>query len=88
MAIFSKPIHGHRQPILLLVAVLLLLRSRLLSLPTQTLHKLLRVARSERLSQQELADALQQVYLKELDGSKTLLVPYQDRLFKVSNDWD
>lgn len=82
MAIFSKPVP--RSPlVVVVVAVVLLLRSRLISLPKQTLRKLSTVTLSERLSKQELADALQQVYLREEDGSKTLLIPYRDRLSKV-----
>ncbi|KAJ3813026.1 ABC transporter transmembrane region 2-domain-containing protein [Lentinula lateritia] len=36
------------------------------------------------LSAAELTEVLQQTYIKERDGSKTLLVPYRNRLAKVS----
>lgn len=62
---------------LLIVALILLLRSRLLSFPKRSL------ARSDRLSQQELALVLQQVYVKGDHGTKTLLIPYRDHLSKV-----
>lgn len=63
---------------LLIVALILLLRSRLLSFPKRSL------ARSDRLSQQELALVLQQVYVKGDHGTKTLLIPYRDHLSKVT----
>jgi ATP-binding cassette, subfamily D (ALD), peroxisomal long-chain fatty acid import protein len=68
MAVFSKPF--------LVVALVLLLRSRLISLPLKKLS-------TARLSQKQLADVLQQVYVKNEDGSKTLLIPYRDRVSKV-----
>ncbi|KAF9465113.1 ABC transporter transmembrane region 2-domain-containing protein [Collybia nuda] len=89
MANFSKPLleslkaHGSRKQLIVIVATALLLRSRLLSLPKEVLAKLSKVSGGKRLSPQELADALQQVYVTEKDGSKTVLVPYRDRISKV-----
>jgi ATP-binding cassette subfamily D (ALD) long-chain fatty acid import protein len=91
MANFSKPLleslkaPGSRKPLIVILATVLLLRSRLLSLPKKALSKLPTVLGEQRLSQQELADALQQVYVKEEDGSKTILVPYRDRISKVQH---
>lgn len=47
-------------------------------MPSYILSKLTAVARHNRLSPQELAQVLQQVYVQEHDGSKTLLVPIRD----------
>ncbi|KAG6907744.1 hypothetical protein DXG01_007544 [Tephrocybe rancida] len=69
----------------LILATVLLLRSRLASLPKETLQRISAATKSkERLSTGEMADVLQQVYEKEQDGSKTLLVPYRDRISKVN----
>ncbi|RDB30444.1 ATP-binding cassette sub-family D member 1 [Hypsizygus marmoreus] len=90
MAIFSKPLldklkHPRsRTPLIVLLAAILLLRSRLLSLPKEAVRKLTTASRPTRLSTGELADVLQQVYEQEEDGSKTLLVPYRDRVSKVN----
>ncbi|KAJ7583528.1 ABC transporter transmembrane region 2-domain-containing protein [Mycena floridula] len=86
MTVFSKLLDSNgrprRPPLFLIVAACLLLRSRLLTIPKEALAKLQVVARSQRLSPQELERALQQAYIKEKDGSKTLLVPYLDRISK------
>ncbi|KAG6890738.1 hypothetical protein C0992_013121 [Termitomyces sp. T32_za158] len=84
MATFSKPLLDSlrrqkvsRKPLIILVATILLLtRSRLLALPKETLKSVSRkVAKSkQRLSTREVDDVLQQVYVKEEDGSKTLLL--------------
>ncbi|KAG6899783.1 hypothetical protein C0993_006969 [Termitomyces sp. T159_Od127] len=93
MPAFSKPIldslrrhHVSGKPLIVLVAtVLLLTRSRLLALPKETLRGISRVAKyKQRLSPRELDDVLQQVYVKEEDGSKTLLVPYRDRVSRLN----
>ncbi|THV05046.1 hypothetical protein K435DRAFT_850251 [Dendrothele bispora CBS 962.96] len=60
--------------IALLVLVLLLTRSRLSTLRNAW--------RRPQLSSAELNQVLQQVYVQAKDGSKTLLVPYSDRLNK------
>ena len=36
-----------------------------------------------KLTKEELAKVLQQVYIDEPDGSQTLLVPYRERVVKV-----
>ncbi|EGO29364.1 hypothetical protein SERLADRAFT_445189 [Serpula lacrymans var. lacrymans S7.9] len=89
MAVLSKPVHPNvqlllenyasagspRTRLLVLLATLLILRGRIVSGPIDVT----KVPRGKRASPEELADALQQVYIQEKDGSKTLLVPYRDQ---------
>ncbi|KAF8067672.1 ABC transporter transmembrane region 2-domain-containing protein [Lyophyllum atratum] len=90
MAIFSKPLlnslrqHKSSKPLLLLLVTILLLRSRLLSLPKQAFKRIPVVKAKETLSPGDLEAVLQEVYKKEINGSKTLLVPYRDRVSKVN----
>ncbi|KAG6862188.1 hypothetical protein C0995_004270 [Termitomyces sp. Mi166 len=92
MTVFSKPILDSLRrrkvsgkPLLILIATVLLLRSRLLALPKETLKSISRVTNyKRRLSPRELNDVLQQVYEKEEDGSKTLLVSYRDRISRFN----
>ncbi|KAI0790361.1 ABC transporter transmembrane region 2-domain-containing protein [Abortiporus biennis] len=74
-----------RRPILVAVFTILLLRSRLVSAPTSLLEKLKSTAipKKKALSQEELEQTLQQLYVSEPDGSKTLLVPYGDQVSRV-----
>lgn len=89
MANLSKPFRSlppsSRAPLIVLLATILLLRSRLISIPKDALAKLKSVAQGKRLSQEELVEALKQIYVNEDDGSKTLLVPYRDSVSKVGN---
>jgi hypothetical protein len=80
MAVLSRPIvpASTRTPLLVLLATLLLLRSRLFSGPRELLSKLKAVTRGKRLTPEELAQVLEQVYVKQPDGSKLLLVPVKD----------
>lgn len=72
-----------RPPIVVLIACVLILRSRLLTAPKETLASL-RAARSRhKLSKEELAQALQQIYVEGRDGTKDLLVPFRDNISKV-----
>ncbi|TFK71851.1 hypothetical protein BDN72DRAFT_399640 [Pluteus cervinus] len=88
MAILSKPFRppnlSRQNSVILVLATILLLRAKLASLPQALIRKLSVAARWTRLSPEEVADALQRVYLKEADGTKTLLVPYQDHLSMVN----
>ncbi|PBK71003.1 hypothetical protein ARMSODRAFT_884471 [Armillaria solidipes] len=85
MAIFSKPIRWpSRRTSILVLAVVLVLRSRLTEIPKETLAKLRVVVNRKRLSQEELLRVLQEVYVKEDDGSKTLLVPYREEVSRVN----
>jgi ATP-binding cassette subfamily D (ALD) long-chain fatty acid import protein len=89
MANLSKPFRSlppsSRAPLIVLLATILLLRSRLISIPKDALTKLKSVAQGKRLSPEELVEALKQIYVNEDDGSKTLLVPYRDSVSKVGN---
>ncbi|THH32565.1 hypothetical protein EUX98_g1608 [Antrodiella citrinella] len=73
-----------RRPLLVALAVVLLLRSRLLHLPKDVVRNLSSAAYGKKLSQEELSQVLQQVYVDGPDGTKTLLVPYRDRVSEVS----
>lgn len=88
MAIFSKPLPvltaQQRTPLLVVLATVLLLRSRLVSVPKNALLALKSVAGQGRLSKEELDKAQQQLYVKNEDGTTSLLVPYRGRVSKVS----
>ncbi|KAJ7484689.1 ABC transporter transmembrane region 2-domain-containing protein [Mycena latifolia] len=73
---FSRPPLA-KKPLLVFLATILLLRGRILNTEIK-----LPQLREKRLTPEELAKALQQVYVVE-DGVKNLLVPYRDRLSKV-----
>lgn len=66
-----------------MLATVLLLRSRLVSVPKDALLALKSVAGESRLSKEELDKAQQQLYVKNEDGSQSLLVPYRGRVSKV-----
>ncbi|KAJ7671532.1 ABC transporter transmembrane region 2-domain-containing protein [Mycena polygramma] len=68
-----------RKHLIVLLATILLLRGRILSIPARIKLPQLR---GKKLTPEELLNALQQLYVVE-DGVKTLLVPYRDRLHKV-----
>ncbi|KDQ60342.1 hypothetical protein JAAARDRAFT_174405 [Jaapia argillacea MUCL 33604] len=88
MPLLSRPLHNlpqaSRKPLLILIATILLFRYRIVSVPQAAIERLRDVALRKRASPQEIQDALQQVYLDEPDGSKTLLVPSGDRISKVN----
>lgn len=82
-----------QRPFVLAFLVLILLRSRTLSFSKDVLlsirdkaKKLLTLRRKTKLTKDELAKVLQQVYIDEEDGSQTLLVPYRERVVKVCVD--
>jgi hypothetical protein len=80
MALVSKPLpRASRTPLLVALASLLVLRSRILSLPKDILLKLKVATRGKPLKPEELARVLQQVYVLREDGGETLLVPVRDR---------
>ncbi len=80
-----------RRPAVIAFLVLILLRSRAITFSKDVLHGLQRAFTSltkltswkENVSPEELAKVLQQVYIDEFDGSKTLLVPYRGRIVKA-----
>ncbi|OSD08136.1 hypothetical protein PYCCODRAFT_1449189 [Trametes coccinea BRFM310] len=73
-----------RRSLLVALFTLLLLRGRIADLPQRALAKLRNVTSRPDISQEELAQALQQVYIDEPDGSKTLLVPHKGQISKVN----
>ena len=74
-----------RKQILILLASALLFRSAFASAPQFILSNLKVAARRKPLTPQQLEQALQQIYVKAEDGSKTLLVPYRDAY--ISKVW-
>jgi len=82
MALFSKPINSKTQlrvPVLILVSLLLLARSRVASLvPISRVNPL----SSEKPTEQQLKDARQQLYFEE-GNRKTLLLPFRGNIIKV-----
>ncbi len=72
-----------RRPLLLALTVVLLLRSRLINGPKEALLKLRSATYRRKLSPEEFSQALQQVYVNEADGSKTILVPHRNSISKV-----
>lgn len=86
---FSKLPPSQRGAVVLSVAVLLVLRARLLQLPREIIAGILhRTSSKEKISGDELAVALQQVYVKEQDGSKTILVPHSWGVSKARRPLD
>lgn len=69
--------------VLVLVSILLLLRGRVITGPTDLLRNLSQVRFSKDLSPSELTEALQQLYVEEPDGTKQLLVPFRNSISKV-----
>ena len=93
MPVFSKPIR--RPPsssLTVALIVLLILRTRLLTLPKDAVVSLSGMLKGkgkgkekQRFTKEDLAAVLQQVYLDDPNGGdgKTLLVPYRDQVVKV-----
>lgn len=68
----------HRTPILAVALAVLAFRSRLLTLPADAIQKLSFGQGRTKLSPEELSQALQQIYTKDAEGNRTLLVPTKD----------
>lgn len=66
-----------------LVAAVLILRSKLLTYPKDVIVRLGTIALKERVTPEALAEALQQLYVEDDGGNKTLLVPTKTRIAKV-----
>ncbi|KAI0659258.1 ABC transporter transmembrane region 2-domain-containing protein [Cubamyces menziesii] len=84
LAMLGKLDPKARRSLLVALFTLLLLRGKIADLPRGVFAKLRNVASRQEVSQEELAQALQQVYVDEPDGSKTLLVPHKGRISKVT----
>lgn len=72
-----------RPPILVLIACILILRSRLFNGPREALASIRATGSRRKLSKEELAKALQQIYVETRDGTKELLVPFRENITKV-----
>jgi ATP-binding cassette, subfamily D (ALD), peroxisomal long-chain fatty acid import protein len=73
-----------RSPALVLLAVVLLARSRLLTGPRDAIRTLRGVGLGRgRASDEEVQRALQEVYKENEDGSRTVLVPHRGRISEV-----
>lgn len=70
----------HRVPLVVVLATLVLLRNR--AFKRKKDHSM----HADRLSPEDLAKAVQQLYVDEPDGSRSLLVPFRGRVSKVSSD--
>jgi ATP-binding cassette subfamily D (ALD) long-chain fatty acid import protein len=88
MTVFSKHINSldpkQKRPLLALLFALLLLRSRLVTGPLDVFTALKRAAGVQKPTPEELEEARQQLYRKNPDGTKNLLVAYRNRVSEVS----
>ncbi|TBU61179.1 ABC transporter transmembrane region 2-domain-containing protein [Dichomitus squalens] len=83
-AVLSSLSPNARRSSLVALFTFLLIRSRLVDIPKAAVSKLKTAASRQDVSQEELAQALQQVYIDEPDGSKTILVPHKGYISKVT----
>ena len=93
MPVFSKPLKPPpRRSITAALIVLLILRTRILTLPKDAVVSLSGMLKGkgkgkekQHFTKEDLAAVLQQVYLDDPNGGdgKTLLVPYRDQVVKV-----
>lgn len=72
--------HERQKSLALIVALLVILRSRI---PTTLPKSLQRYGSRRRLTEKELADARQELYREDKDGNVTLLVPFRGEVSKV-----
>lgn len=88
MIVFSKHINSldpkQKRSFLTLLFVVLLLRSRLITGPRDVFTALKKAAGIRRPTPEELERARQQLYRKNPDGTKNLLVTYRGRVSEVS----
>jgi hypothetical protein len=88
MIVFSRHINSldakQKRSLLPLLFVVLLLRSRLITGPRDVFNALKKVAGIQKPTPEELEQARQQLYRKNPDGTKSLLVTYRGRISEVS----
>ncbi|KZT22751.1 hypothetical protein NEOLEDRAFT_1119085 [Neolentinus lepideus HHB14362 ss-1] len=88
MSEFSKRLQSlsprSRTTVLALLVSLLILRSRLLDAPGSLYAKLIEATKGKKPGPEDIEDARQRVYIDEADGSKTLLVPYGNKVSKIN----
>ena len=65
------------------LSLFFLLRSRIITGPRDLIRALSRVGLSKQSSPSELAQALQQLYVEDSDGTRKLLVPFRQSISKV-----
>ena len=87
MVVFSKHIGSldskQTRPLLTLLCAVLLLRSRLITGPRDAFTALKKAAGIRKPTPEELEQARQQLYRKNPDGTKDLLITYRDRISEV-----
>ena len=88
MTAFSKQINSldakQRRSLLTLLFAVLLLRSRIITGPRDVFTALKKAAGIRKPTSEELEQARQQLYRKNPDGTKSLLVTYRGRISEVS----
>lgn len=72
--------HERQKSLALIVAALVILRSHI---PTSLPESLQKYNSRRRLSEEELAQARQELYTEDENGNVTLLVPFRGRVSKV-----
>lgn len=89
MVVFSKHINSldprQKRSLLTLLFTVLLLRSRLITGPRDVFIALKKAAGIQKPTPEELEQARQQLYRKNPDGTKNLLITYRDRISEVSS---
>jgi ATP-binding cassette subfamily D (ALD) long-chain fatty acid import protein len=84
MAVLSRPasLQQHaRIPALIVLAIIVLARSRILDASKLALSR--SQLQAPKATTEDLQEAIKQLYVDEADGSKTILVPFRDRVSKV-----
>jgi len=88
MVVFSKHINSldpkQKRSLFALLFAVLVLRSRLFTGPRDVLTALKKAAGIQKPTPEELEQARQQLYRKNPDGTKNLLITYRDRISEVS----
>jgi ATP-binding cassette subfamily D (ALD) long-chain fatty acid import protein len=87
MAVLSKPASFQQQtriPALIALAILLVARRRILEFSKLALSRRPQL-QAPKATPEELQDAINQLCVDEADGSKTILVPFRDRVSKVKS---
>ena len=85
MTVFSKPVSLQQQtriPALIVLAIVLVARRRILHLSKLALSRRPQL-QAPKATPEELKEAVKQLYVDEADGSRTILVPFRDRVSKV-----
>ena len=89
MVVFSKHINSldprQKRSLLALLFAALLLRSRLVTGPRDVFIALKKAAGIQKPTPEELEEARQQLYRKNPDGTKNLLIAYRGRISEVSS---